>query len=113
VDKTLTARAVNTLDGARFRTKHDQRLRTLTVGPHSGNWGFEVDVPAGTVVVVRRPVEGATAFGCTPEDERVGRALVPREVWAENPGWSGFYDLIVSYGDMSDLLEPVPEPAPD
>jgi hypothetical protein len=108
VERHLTAGAVAELEGARFRTKRDQRFSTLTAGPHMQTWGFEVDVPAGTVVVVGHPVEGASAFGCMPEDEDLRKALVPSAVWAENPGWSGYYDLIVAYSDMPDLLEPAP-----
>jgi hypothetical protein len=100
-------------EGDRFRTTRATRVPALTGGPHRQTWGFEVDVPAGLVVVAVEPSPGATAFGCIPEDERVRQGLVPEQVRSDNPGWSGYYHLIIGFDEVSDLLEPAPAPPAD
>src|SRR4051794_10469610 len=108
VEPIVDPRSAAEFEGARLRTNRREHVAALTVGPSFQNWGFEVEVPAGTVVVARAPVPGATAFSCVPEDEQVRQALIPEQVSLENPGWHGHYDLVFSYADVPRLLDFLP-----
>ena len=65
-------------------------------------------MPAGTVIVAFDQVEGASAFGCYPEDyDRMERILIPEEE-RESFTYAGSYHLSFPVNAIGDLLDPLP-----
>jgi hypothetical protein len=81
-------------EGDRFRVLEDHALTGLSMWRAPFTGAFDCVLPAGLILVASEQQEGATGFGCVPEEYEEGeRMLVPEED-RNRPKYAGYYFVL-------------------